>query len=240
MRPLILSLVLVDFALTFATPALAYTTPKAWEAIRISFGVIRRQWPASAMYIFLPPLAIQLVAQTNPQQFNPVVGFLFVAASTLLNLLLKGATAGFYMRHQGVGPELDVTLESREPHFAEAIKICLGKYVTFSGRAGRSEYWVFVLFVLLVTQTVSVLAVTLFGNGPVGSTPASGSWQTLAFSTIAMLAFVPPGLAVAVRRLHDLNRSGWWLLISLVPFVGPLVLLVWLCSRGTAMENRFG
>jgi hypothetical protein len=87
-----------DFALTFVTPALAYSTRKATQATRIGMGMIREYWPATATYVLVPPLAILLLARFNPQHLNPAGVVLTTAASTLLNLLMKGATAAFYLR----------------------------------------------------------------------------------------------------------------------------------------------
>lgn len=103
---------------------------------------------------------------------------------------------------------------------------CWKKYVDFSGRARRSEYWMFVLFNILASAVALLLDVIL-------ATP-------LAFSNLYSLAVILPGLAVAVRRLHDTDRSGWWLLINFVPVVGGIVLLVFFCGNSTPGENRFG
>ena len=102
----------------------------------------------------------------------------------------------------------------------------LKKYVTFSGRARRAEYWMFTLFNLIAA--VILMAV----DGALGSTPILYS--------IYMLAVLLPSLAVTIRRLHDTDRSGWWLLLGLIPLVGPIVLLVFFCFEGTREENRFG
>lgn len=104
--------------------------------------------------------------------------------------------------------------------FMTAVKTCFSKYVTFEGRASRSEYWWFTLF-NIVGQLV-LLAVF----APIG--------------IIFALAVLLPSIAVVVRRLHDVDRSGWWYWISLVPLIGAIVLLVWFCSKGTTGPNRFG
>lgn len=109
--------------------------------------------------------------------------------------------------------------------FVEAIKSCFGKYATFQGRACRSEYWFFYLFYTLAYVIASIVDAVL--GFPI---------LTLVF----LLATVVPILAVGVRRLHDTDRSGWWLLIPLVPLIGGIVLLIWTCSRGTTGDNRFG
>lgn len=109
--------------------------------------------------------------------------------------------------------------------FGDAIKSGFNNYVGFSGRAARSEYWYWTLFVTLVSIALSVLDVVL-GTGII-----SPLWS---------LAVLLPGLAVSFRRLHDIDRSAWWLLIILVPIVGLIVLLVFACQKGTDGDNRFG
>lgn len=121
---------------------------------------------------------------------------------------------------EGEGP-------GRPMGFFEAISSCFSKYVQFSGRASRSEFWYFILFYFLCGLVTGALEGT-------GST--SGS----AVGLIVGLVFLLPNLAVAVRRLHDTDRSGWWLLICLVPLIGLIVLLVFYCQRPTPGRNRFG
>jgi uncharacterized membrane protein YhaH (DUF805 family) len=110
----------------------------------------------------------------------------------------------------------------------EAIQVCLSKYVDFKGRASRSEYWWFFLFVMLASIAVSI---------PLAFVSETAS--TVA-QIVVSLAFILPGLAAAVRRLHDTDRSGWWYLIGLVPLIGIIVLIVFLCQKGTPGPNRFG
>jgi len=110
--------------------------------------------------------------------------------------------------------------------FADAVRTCLSKYVDFQGRAMRSEFWWFALFNIIV-QVVTTIIDRGVLNYPI-------------LSTIATLALILPGLAVSVRRLHDTDRSGWWLLISFIPLIGAIVLIVWYCTKGTEGANRFG
>lgn len=95
--------------------------------------------------------------------------------------------------------------------FPEAVRSCLTKYVEFRGRASRSEYWWFALFVAIVDFVFRIID-NVIGNPILGS--------------LVSLALLLPGLAVAARRLHDTDRSAWWLLLILVPVVGWIVLLV--------------
>ena len=101
------------------------------------------------------------------------------------------------------------------------------KYAVFGGRAGRQEYWYFVLFHILAYILLSIIA------GIIGKIGAS------LLSLYAVAVFLP-GLAATVRRLHDTNRSGWWLLISPIPGVGPILLLVFLAQESQAIKNQYG
>jgi uncharacterized membrane protein YhaH (DUF805 family) len=118
--------------------------------------------------------------------------------------------------------------------FAAAVRSVLSQYVQFGGRARRAEYWWFVLFTVLVGIVASILDIAL-GTDFDGSVTSSG-----VFNLIVNLALVLPSLAVAVRRLHDTDRSGWWILIGLIPLVGAIVLLLFFVQDGTAGPNRFG
>ena len=112
--------------------------------------------------------------------------------------------------------------------FGGSISMCFSKYVDFQGRAPRAEYWWFALFTVLVNVVFSILARVL------------GSEAIELLGGLVSIALFLPTLAVGVRRLHDTDRSGWWLLLELVPLVGWIFLLVWFCSRGTRGDNRFG
>jgi uncharacterized membrane protein YhaH (DUF805 family) len=92
----------------------------------------------------------------------------------------------------------------------DAVSTCFRKWVTFSGRAGRAEYWWFTLFTVLV--------------------------YTAAFAVVVLL----PSLSVFIRRLHDTDHSGWWYFFNLIPLVGAIVLFVFTLTEGTRGENRFG
>jgi uncharacterized membrane protein YhaH (DUF805 family) len=113
--------------------------------------------------------------------------------------------------------------------FGRSISTCLSKYATFSGRASRSEYWWFVLFTILVSSVAQILDALL-----------AVSIGIAGLDLIATFALLIPSIAVAARRLHDTDRSGWWQLLLLIPLVGWIVLLVWYCTRGTVGPNRFG
>lgn len=125
--------------------------------------------------------------------------------------------------------------------FQEAVKTCLSKYVTFSGRASRSEYWFFYLATVIVIFVAGILDRAL-GLDFKMSNPVTGLEQSVGYGwlyVIAGLALLLPSLAAMVRRLHDTNRSGWWWLIALTG-IGAIVLLVWFVTKGTTGENQYG
>lgn len=110
----------------------------------------------------------------------------------------------------------------------QAVRTCLEKYVTFSGRAARAELWWWALAVFLASLAVNLVDFVLFGSGN----------QPL--SSLFSLAVLLPNLAVGARRLHDIDRSGWWLLIGLIPVIGVIVLIVFFVQDGTVGPNRHG
>ena len=117
----------------------------------------------------------------------------------------------------------------------------LKKYADFSGRARRSEFWLFSLFILIVEIVYCVLMGVTGNFDPSSYGAINGVGMALAgLFTIFILAIIVPSLAVTFRRLHDTNRSAWWLLISLLPAIGGLVLLVFYVLPGTVGPNRFG
>jgi uncharacterized membrane protein YhaH (DUF805 family) len=106
------------------------------------------------------------------------------------------------------------------------------KYFTFSGRASRSEYWLCVVAYMVLYIVAMILDFSF------------GLWSEEAgigtFSGIVFVATLIPTTAVAVRRLHDTNRVGWWYLIIIVPLFGVIALVVMFCLKGTDGDNRFG
>ena len=123
-------------------------------------------------------------------------------------------------------------------NFTEAVKTCFSKYATFSGRAARPEYWWWILFTFIVyTATFAIDANFI---APMLGLSAFGEDGSQPLSTLVSLILLLPGIAVGVRRLHDIDRSGWWMLIVLIPVIGVLVLIYWAVQRGTDGENRFG
>lgn len=102
----------------------------------------------------------------------------------------------------------------------------LKKYTVFTGRAGRKEFWFFVLFNIIAYIILSALDAFLGTMGVLG----------LLYS----LAVLLPGLAVSVRRLHDTNRSGWWVLIGIIPLIGFIVLFVFAVMDSDHADNQYG
>ena len=121
--------------------------------------------------------------------------------------------------------------------FAEAISTVLSKFSTFSGRATRPEYWWWVLFVIIV------MSVTRLVDGAIVA-PLLGfeRFEGIAgqpLSAVVSLAFLIPSLAVGARRLHDIGRTAWWLLLHLVPIAGSIVLLVFALQPSEEGENQY-
>ena len=121
----------------------------------------------------------------------------------------------------------------------------LKRYTDFSGRSRRKEYWLFFLL-MIVLGLIAGMIDTMLGFGStyrsVSGTGYSFGWATHngPVEILLGLATFIPGLAVMVRRLHDLDKSGWWLLIGFVPLIGAIVLIVFMCIEGTRGPNRFG
>lgn len=131
--------------------------------------------------------------------------------------------------------------------FFDAVETCLRKYAVFRGRAPRSEYWWFTLFILIIYATFLMFIAPeqihrmalLKATGVMPPQRAAHSLLGLVFDLVELGLFLP-SLGVIVRRLHDLDKSGWWYFFVIVPLVGPIMMLVWLCKRGTNGGNRFG
>lgn len=109
----------------------------------------------------------------------------------------------------------------------------LRNYANFQGRAHRTEYWMFVLVNFIVLAVLAFLDSMLFG----GLSEAGGYGVLTGLYSLGILI---PGLAVAVRRLHDTGRSGWWLLVGLIPVIGGLVLLVFMVLDSEEGANQYG
>ncbi|WP_328999150.1 DUF805 domain-containing protein [Kribbella sp. NBC_00709] len=111
----------------------------------------------------------------------------------------------------------------------------LKKYAVFDGRARRKEYWMFVLFNVIASIILSILDKILGLDFGSGSSSSSG-W----LSTIYSLAVLLPTIGVAIRRMHDTGRSGWWILINLIPCIGWIWFIVLAAQEGNAGDNAYG
>ena len=115
-------------------------------------------------------------------------------------------------------------------NFFQAIGICLKKYFVIKGRASRSEYWflqllLFPLYLILAVMENSYSDDVIILGGIVG---------------VIVLLLVIPTLTVTIRRFHDINKSGWFVLLNFIPFVGWIIILAMLAGKGTEGKNRFG
>jgi uncharacterized membrane protein YhaH (DUF805 family) len=115
--------------------------------------------------------------------------------------------------------------------FLEAIKSGISNYVNFSGRAARWQFWYWVLFAFIVAVVANMIDAMMFSDFMESGTGLVGG--------LTSLALFLPGLAVSVRRLHDIDRTGWWVLLTLT-LIGIILLIVWNCQKGTTGPNRFG
>jgi uncharacterized membrane protein YhaH (DUF805 family) len=116
-------------------------------------------------------------------------------------------------------------------NFTEAISSGFQNYVNFSGRAQRSAYWYWTLFAFIASAIALAIDALIFGVNLEGGLNI--------VQTIVGLALLLPSLAVSIRRLHDLDRTGWWILIALTG-IGAILLIIWYVMKGTDGPNRFG
>ena len=112
--------------------------------------------------------------------------------------------------------------------FTEAIKSVLSQYAGFTGRARRSEYWFFCLFNMIISGVLTVLY------------RLTGAGLFSVLSGLVSLALIIPGLAVAIRRMHDIGKSGWYLLFAFIPLVGSIIVIVWYCKDSEPGTNVYG
>lgn len=118
---------------------------------------------------------------------------------------------------------------TREVAYGEALQLFFGNYIKFEGRSNRGEFWKAALCLFGIGIVCNIVDMMLFGNSDIQIVGAIWSLVTLV-----------PGIALGVRRLHDIGRSGWWYLIILVPLIGFLVLIYWFVQKPDPAPNRFG
>ncbi len=127
--------------------------------------------------------------------------------------------------------------------FGQSVSSCFSKYATFAGRASRSEFWWFLVFVIigsLITQFLDGVIGTTYTFSEVGTDSSyfvtnQVGWINMLFSLIVLL----PGISVAVRRLHDTDKSGWWWWLGFLCFIGWIVLFIFYVTD-SGPDNRFG
>jgi len=137
-----------------------------------------------------------------------------------------GAPQGGYVP-QG-GPQQRGYLQGGPVDFQNAIKLQIDNVLNFNGRASLSAYWWYALGLFIVNVVLEVLAIAI------------GSLALTLLIGLVMLVVGLSGLSVAVRRMHDTDKSGWMLLLGLIPFIGGIIVLVFLVLPGTPAPNRFG
>ncbi|MBD5216201.1 MAG: DUF805 domain-containing protein [Bacteroidales bacterium] len=116
----------------------------------------------------------------------------------------------------------------RQVTFEQAVRSAIQQhYCDFNGRASRSEYWWYVLFTVILSVIIQAFGVI-------------SSDVSLYLGAIVNLALLLPGLSLCVRRLHDINKSGWFILLGLIPIVGAIILIVWFCKESEMQPNQYG
>lgn len=114
--------------------------------------------------------------------------------------------------------------------FSQAVRMAFDSYCRFQGRSSRSEYWWWVLFVAILSFCIGIIEAILgFSMTAVQTT-----------SGILSLVLLLPGLGLSVRRLHDIGKSGWWILLGFIPVVGAIILIIWFARDSEMTENRYG
>ena len=116
--------------------------------------------------------------------------------------------------------------------FSDAVRSGFNNYANFAGRALRSEFWYWVLFGIGVSIVANIVDGILGTGSTMGATGIVGS--------LAGLALLVPNIAVGIRRLHDIDKSGWWILVGLIPVLGWIYLIYLYVQPGTSGANRFG
>ena len=144
-----------------------------------------------------------------------------------------------YCPYCGHMKNIPLPLDAYELGFIENFKHCVvHKYANFEGRASRSEYWHFMLVYQLIIATILFICAAISCIIPVSGTTGVALGLVVLF--ILSIGFIIPGVAVAVRRLHDLGWSGWFVLVGLIPFVGVPIMLILMALPGKSVDNRFG
>ncbi len=112
--------------------------------------------------------------------------------------------------------------------FVEAVQSVFSNFLNFRGRARRSEFWYFFLFVFVVSFILGVIQILIWGQ--------DANYLAGIFSLIILI----PNIAVSIRRLHDTGRSGFWYLIGFIPIIGTIILIIWYCQDSEPGDNKYG
>jgi uncharacterized membrane protein YhaH (DUF805 family) len=128
--------------------------------------------------------------------------------------------------------------------FMEWMLMPIRRYADFNGRSRRKEYWMFVLGLLIVYLALGMLVAVGAASTPMGMEQGA-AWSPVAMLGMGLIflvafAVIIPAIAVQVRRFHDQDKSGWFVLLNLVPYVGGIIVLVFMCLEGTKGDNRYG
>ena len=113
-------------------------------------------------------------------------------------------------------------------NFVEAVQSVFSNFLNFRGRARRSEFWYFFLFVFVISFILGVIQILIWGQ--------DANYLTGIFSLIILI----PNIAVSIRRLHDTGRSGFWYLIGFIPIIGTIILIIWYCQDSEPGDNKYG
>lgn len=129
--------------------------------------------------------------------------------------------------------------------FGEAVSTGLRKFATFSGRASRSEFWWFAVFAALASYVLGIVDSAVFGSIlPLDASPESnvtvGATITVNIGLLGTVFMLGAFLPVGVRRMHDVGRSGWWWLLLLVPVIGWIAILIFVCDKSQPGANKYG
>lgn len=114
--------------------------------------------------------------------------------------------------------------------FSQAVRMAFDSYCRFQGRSSRSEYWWWVLFVAILSFCIGIIE-SILGFSMTAVQTTSG---------ILSLVLLLPGLGLSVRRLHDIGKSGWWILLGFIPLVGTIILIIWFAQNSQMQDNQYG
>ncbi|PPR78067.1 MAG: Inner membrane protein YhaI [Alphaproteobacteria bacterium MarineAlpha2_Bin1] len=118
-------------------------------------------------------------------------------------------------------------------NFSQSVISVYSNYFVYKSRSPRSEYWWYTLFYLLVSFFLAILDYAFLLILPFFSALSI-------LTNLFVILNIIPGIMLAIRRFHDLNRSGFWVLINLIPVIGVIIVFIWFCFKGTEGQNRFG